>query len=95
VGRLDPRSGRIDELPLLRSPAYPYGIAADPDGRIWFNEARNGLIVGFDPVSRIVHALEIPTEGATVRGMAVDARRRRVWLPLSGTHRIGRIDLPR
>jgi hypothetical protein len=26
--------------------------------------------------------------------MAVDAERGRIWLPLSGTHRIGRIDLP-
>jgi virginiamycin B lyase len=94
IGMLDPRSRTVEELPLLGAPADPYGIAADPDGRIWFNEARNAVIVGYDPVANVVHTLTIPTAGATVRGMAVDAARRRVWLPLSGTHRIGRIDLP-
>jgi hypothetical protein len=35
----------------------------------------------------------IPTPGAIVRHMAVDPGRRRLWLALSGTGRIGMIQL--
>lgn len=95
LGRLDPRTGAVEEIPLVRSPADPYGIVVDPTGRVWFNEARNGRIMGYDPSTDTFHVLAIPTAAATARGMAIDAVHRRIWLPLSGTHRIGRIDLPR
>lgn len=95
LGRLDPRTGEVEEMELVRSPAEPYGIAVEPSGRVWFNERRNGRMLGYDPLTDEFRPLTLPTEGATVRGMAIDARRGRLWLPLSGTHRIGRIDLPR
>jgi len=37
--------------------------------------------------------LVIPTPGSVVRNMAVDSSRARLWLALSGTQRLGRIDL--
>lgn len=94
LGRLNPRTGQVEEIELVMRPADPYGIAVDPLGRVWFNEARNRRVMGYDPVTDEFRVLPIPTPGAVVRGMAVDARRGRIWLPLSGTHRIGRIDLP-
>lgn len=94
LGRLSARSGKVEEIPLVRTPAEPYGIAVDPHGRVWVNEARNDRMMGYDPATDEFRALTIPTPGATVRHIAVDAERRRIWLPLSGTHRIGRIDLP-
>lgn len=94
LGRLVPRTGEVEEIQLVKRPAEPYGIAVAPDGRVWFNEARNGRMLGYDPATDEFRALAIPTPGAIVRGMAVDAVRGRIWLPLSGTHRIGRIDLP-
>jgi virginiamycin B lyase len=94
LGMMEPRTGRVTEIPLLRAPAEPYGIEVGPDGRVWFNESRNRLLVGYDPRSERFHSIPIPTQGGTIRGMAVDHARRRLWLPLSGTHRIGRVDLP-
>jgi streptogramin lyase len=49
--------------------------------------------VTFDPQTQAITTVAIPTPGATVRNMAVDSTRARLWLALSGTGRIGRIDL--
>lgn len=93
-GRLHISTGQVREYRLLGDPANPYGIAIDYRGRVWVNDSASGLLVGYDPSADEFHALTIPTRGATVRGMAADNVRRRLWLPLSGTRRIGRIDLP-
>ena len=50
-------------------------------------------MVAFDPKSGKMETAGIPTRGAIVRNMAVDSTRGRVWLALSGTGRIGKIDL--
>lgn len=73
----------------------PYGIAIDPKGVVWYNEARSSLIVSFDPRTERMDTVRIPTSGAIVRHMQTDSARSRLWLALSGTGRIGRIDLPR
>lgn len=95
LGRLDPKTGEVEEYPSLQVPSDPYGIAVGPQGRIWYNEARHGTVIVFDPQSELRHALPIPTAGAVVRAIAVDHARGRVWLALSGTARLGRVDLPR
>jgi streptogramin lyase len=35
---------------------------------------------------------DLPTKGAVVRNMSLDTSRGRLWLALSGTGRLGRID---
>jgi streptogramin lyase len=49
--------------------------------------------VAFDPATEKAQVVTIPTPGAIVRNMSVDSTRRIVWLALSGTQRLGRIDL--
>jgi streptogramin lyase len=50
-------------------------------------------MVAFDPVTKTSETLRIPTSGAIARHIVTDASRKRIWLALSGTGRIGRIDL--
>ncbi|MEO7475363.1 MAG: cytochrome C, partial [Gemmatimonadales bacterium] len=79
-----------------RSPspeAGPYGIAIGTDGRVWYNESRSGLMVAFDPTSEKMQTVAIPTGGAIVRHMETDSARARIWLALSGTGRLGKIEL--
>jgi virginiamycin B lyase len=83
----------MKEWPTPSTNAGPYGIAIGPDGRIWFDEARTSLMVVFDPRTEQMETIPIPTTGAIVRNIAVDPVRRRIWLALSGTGRIGMIDL--
>jgi len=40
-----------------------------------------------------MEVVKIPTSGAVVRHMVTDAPRKRIWLALSGTGRIGKIEL--
>jgi streptogramin lyase len=51
-------------------------------------------MVAFDPQAAAQDTFRIPTPNAIVRHMVADPERRRMWLALSGTHRIGRIDVP-
>lgn len=99
-GRLDPVTGLVHEYPLISSRAQPYGVVVDGQGRIWFTEASAGLLIGFDPRTESFHSIPMRPEtafrgtavDATVRGMAVDVTRRRLWLPTSSSGYIGRVD---
>ena len=50
-------------------------------------------MVAFDPRTAKMEVVPIPTPGAIVRHMETDSTRQRVWLALSGTGRLGMIDL--
>ena len=94
LGRLDPATGQVREFPSPGgAESGPYGIAIAPDGRIWYDESQTDQLVAFDPSTGRSETLAIPTRGAVVRNMSVDSTRARVWLALSGTQRLGMIDL--
>jgi virginiamycin B lyase len=94
LGVLDPATGRVRDF---ASPggagSGPYGIAIAPDGRVWYDESGTGTIVSFDRRTQQTEVVKIPTAGAIVRNMAVDTAHGRLWLALSGTQRLGRVDL--
>ena len=97
AGHLDPSFGtsgiaRIGSRPV--SDALAFGRSAiAPDGRIFYDEARSGTIVAFDRKTGKTETIKIPTPGSIVRNMSVDSTRSRIWLALSGTGRIGKIEL--
>jgi virginiamycin B lyase len=94
LGSYNPKNGAFKEfLSPSGASSAPYGIAIAPDGRIFYDEARSGNIVAFDPKTEKTETVKIPTSGSIVRNMAVDSTRQRLWLALSGTSRIGKIDL--
>jgi virginiamycin B lyase len=96
LGRLDPASGQVRDFPCPDgSGSQPYGIAIGTDRRIWYNESAKNTVVAFDPVTERTESVVIPTSGSVVRNMSVDVPRARLWLALSGTQRLGRIDLAR
>ncbi len=94
LGMLDPARRAIREWDTPDPYGKPYGITVGPDGRIWYEESSRAKVVAFDPATEQSEEVAIPTPGAIVRNMAVDSRRGRIWLALSGTGRIGRIDVP-
>jgi virginiamycin B lyase len=94
LGSYNPKTGAFKEwLSPGGASSAPYGIAIAPDGRIFYDEARSGTIVAFDRKSGQVETIKIPTPGSIVRNISVDSTRSRVWLALSGTSRIGKIEL--
>ncbi len=105
LGRLDPKTGAIREFVLPGVTGGPHLIAFTR-GTIWFS-ARDGRVYGrFDtrtgqsrvfaaPARFQVYSVRGSTSSrprATVRHLAIDERRGRVWLALSDSGKIGRMD---
>jgi virginiamycin B lyase len=100
LGRFDPAANRFEEFlsPKGAGPG-PYGITVGPPGddRIFYFQGQNSIAV-FNPAAPADSRFEvvrIPTAGVTVRNMATDQARRRIWLGLNGPRpgRIGYIQL--
>lgn len=83
VGGWNPLTDARVELESLPRPSRPYGIAVDAWGRVWYSEQGNETIVVYDPAVDERRKSSLPLPGGTVRSIAIDPVRRRVWLPLS------------
>ena len=94
LGSYNPKNGAFKEwLSPGGASSAPYGIAFAPDGRIFYDEAQSGMMVAFDRKTGKTETIRIPTPGSVVRNISVDSTRSRIWLALSGTGRIGKIEL--
>jgi hypothetical protein len=93
LGRLDPATRQVREWRSLGVNPQPYGIWTGTDGRVWFNTSNANLMVAFDPRTEQMESVTIPTPGNIVRHMLWDFDRGKLWLALSGTRRIGEIQL--
>jgi virginiamycin B lyase len=100
LGHLDPRTGRMDEVPLPAGRAsLPYGMTTDDRDVVWV--AQNGQastpasLAGWDPRSRrFVAVVPVGEPGPnTIRHMTFDRATRQIWFGTDqGT--IGRISVP-
>jgi virginiamycin B lyase len=98
LGRFDPGgegNSAFKEWPSPRGTnASPYGMTIGPDDRVYYFEGADSVAV-FDPATeQFAPSVKIPTTGSTVRHMATDSVRRRIWLSLSGRGRMAYIQLP-
>jgi virginiamycin B lyase len=90
VGHLDPEAGTTEEWPSPNGPkSRPFGIAATPDGAIWYTESgvRPNTLVRFDPRTKRFGVTPIPSGGGAVRNM-VATPDGRLFLACSGTDRV-------
>jgi virginiamycin B lyase len=91
LGRLDPGERRVEEW---ASPggkdSQPYGIAATPDGGLWYSESgkKPNTLVRFDPGSRTFRSWPIPSGGGVVRHM-VAAPGGNLYIACSGVNKVG------
>jgi len=90
VGRLDSKSGMVEEW---ASPggaeSRPYGIAATPDGMIWYSESgvEPNTLVAFDPDKKSFQKWPIPSGGGVVRHM-VATPDGKLYLANSGVNKV-------
>jgi virginiamycin B lyase len=91
LGRFDPGTGKIEEW---ASPgganSHPYGIAATPDGTIWYSESgvKPNSIVRFDPGTIGFESWPIPSGGGVVRNME-STPGGDLYLACSGVNKVG------
>lgn len=59
LGRLDPASGAVEQIPLGRGSA-PHGVIVGPDGAPWVTDSGLNAIVRVDPATREVTRWPLP-----------------------------------
>lgn len=97
LGRLNPATRQVEEWPSPGGPASaPYGIAATPDGQVWYSESgvRPNTIVRFDPQTRSFTTWPIPSGGGVVRHM-VATPSGNLYLACSGVNKVGIVAIGR
>jgi virginiamycin B lyase len=91
LGRLDPMTGRVQEIPLGRGSA-PHGVIVGPDGAPWITDGGLNAIVRVDPRTRAVRRFPLPG-GAAFANLNTATFDRRGVLWFTGQSGIyGRLD---
>ncbi|MGU7770706.1 Vgb family protein [Burkholderia sp. MR1-5-21] len=79
VGRLDPRTGRIDHVPLGDGSA-PHGVIVGPDGAAWITDGGQNAIVRVDPKALAVKVFPLPKDRPDANlNTAVFDKRGHLW----------------
>lgn len=79
LGRLDPATGTVEQIPLGDGSA-PHGVIVGPDDAAWVTDGGLNAIVKVDPVSRAVTRFPLPDgRGYTNLNTAAFDGRGRLW----------------
>jgi virginiamycin B lyase len=87
-GRLDPASG---QLSVFDAPPGPYGIAATPDGTVYYASLAGSHIARVDPLTNAAIMLQPPTAGQGARRVWSDSRGR-LWVSEWNAGQLGMYD---
>ncbi len=91
LGILDPRSGRVEEVPLGARSA-PHGVIVGPDRAAWITDGGRNAIIRVDPATRALSEWALPADtGYANLNTAAFDRHGRLWFTgQSGYY--GRVD---
>ena len=91
LGRLDPKTGTVERIPL-GSGSAPHGVIVGPDGGAWITDGGLNAIVRVDPETKAVQSWPLPeARGYTNLNTAVFDGQGRIWF--TGQNGIyGRLD---
>jgi virginiamycin B lyase len=89
-GRFDPRTGRIDVFDAPRGRG-PYGIAAAPDGSVYYASLAGNHIARIDTATGAVTAIDPPTSRQGARRVWSDSKGR-IWVSEWNAGKIGAYD---
>ncbi len=89
-GRLDPHSGRVEVFEAPKGPG-PYGIAAAPDGSVYFVSLAGSYLARIHPKTRAATVLSPPTPRQGARRVWADSLGR-LWISEWNVGRVGMYD---
>lgn len=92
LAQVDPAGRRVMREVDLPAGADggPYAVTVDGAGMVWANEFNTDTVLRLDPVSGELRSIKLPTAGAGIRKMVVDARGR-LWYMGSHNGRLGMV----
>jgi len=90
LGRLDPKSGKVEQIPLGEG-SRPHGVIIGPDRGIWITDSGLNAIVRVDPQTRAVKRFPLPIADNANLNTATFDKTGRLWFTgQAGYH--GRVD---
>jgi virginiamycin B lyase len=89
-GRLDPKVGRVEVFDAPRG-SGPYGIAATPDGTVYYASLAGSYIARLDRVTGAATVIEPPTPRQGARRVWADSKGN-VWVSEWNAGQVGRYD---
>jgi virginiamycin B lyase len=92
LGRLDPKTGRIQEFRLTTPDSGPHGLVADQNGDIWFTANFKGYIGKLDPRTGKITEYPIADKGADDPHTPVFDQKGMLWFTVQQGNAVGRLD---
>ena len=74
LGRLDPKTGKIQVFNLKTPGSGPHGLVTDNDGNVWFTANAKGYIGKLDPKTGKVTLKQSPTPRSAPYGLRLDSK---------------------
>ena len=90
-GRLDLKVGNVEVFDAPKGPG-PYGIAAAPDGTVYYASLAGSYIARLDPVTGVATVIEPPTPKQGARRVWADSKGN-IWVSEWNAGQLGRYDL--
>jgi len=78
LGRLDPRTGTVEQIPLGAG-SSPHGVIIGPDGAPWITDSGLNAIVRVDPATREVKRFPLPVKSYANLNTATFDKAGRLW----------------
>jgi virginiamycin B lyase len=97
LGRFALKTKKVDDWSSPGgSASEPYGIAATPDGKVWYSESgvRPNTIVRFDPKNLTFQRWPIPSGGGVIRNMTATPTGD-LYIACSGVNKVGIVKIER
>ena len=89
-GRLDPKVGKVEVFDAPKGPG-PYGIAATPDGTVYYASLAGSYIARLDPNTGAATVIEPPTPKQGARRVWADSKGH-IWVSEWNAGQLGRYD---
>src|SRR4029077_3210143 len=91
LGRVDTKTGNIQEFRPTTPHSGPHGLVEDKDGNIWFTANSKGYIGKLDPKTGHVTEYTLP-EGARDPHTPIFDHNGTLWFTVQGANMLGRLD---